>query len=639
MDKLHICLIMLLAVLLNSCGRKSSTAVPDKGNDSIYRYDHIYHIAISEPQRALALADTAEMLNLLRPDHTCLNAVKAMIYQNGLGQRKLAKFYCQKAHEDAEFRKDTNSYLNNLAQLASLCYKSSDYAAAIRYATEGLQMARTHGLQNLEAKFLMYIGMSQIYTGLIKDAKANMNRCIALYEEVVDKEQSWSSVNDLLYTLGETMVALCAIGDYEQAATLIPNILKTNSQHEQMVDQAPPGTIDMFRAFVYAQCMEVYQHLDNKAQAYECYQKCLSTDYATSSEGVVLLTHYQLWTGDYQQALHNIRTTKRIYQQKRNTESEYYANELLVDEVEALTRLGRYKEAADVNRQIIALKDTLFKRKQQDDAQELAIIYETGEKEAQLVKQTTQLRENRMILLFAVCVIGLLGLLSWRMFRHSRIVRKKNEAMAGTITGLLKYKEELYHSKDENLLLQEQLQAAAEALRQQRTVKASLPDAPEDLPSQTEPFTGILPEDEASEVPAVSEADVADSDIAPGLCLLFKRVEHEIISKQLFLRPELSREELMKLLRIPKNKFAPLFKQNTGMKFPQYINKLKLEYAAKLLKEHPDYSVDAVARSCGILSRSTFYRLFYESYGMTPFDFCENIKYADNKCDTSDDDD
>lgn len=639
MDKLPIYLIMLLAVLLNSCGRKSSTAVSDKGNDSIYRYDHIYHIAVSEPQRALALADTAEMLNLLRPDHTCLNAVKAMIYQNGLGQRKLAKFYCQKAHEDAEFRKDTNSYLKNLAQLASLCYKSSDYAAAIRYATEGMQMARTHGLQNLEAKFLMYIGMSQFHTGITKDAQVNMNRCIALYEKIVDKEQSWGSVNDLLYTLGETMVALCAIGDYEQAATLIPNILKTNSQHEQMVDQAPPGTIDMFRAFVYAQCMEVYQHLDNKAQAYECYQKCLSTDYVKSPDGVVLLTHYQLWTGDYQQALHNIQTAKRIYRQKRNTESDYYANELLVDEAKALTLLGRYKEAAEVSRQIIALKDTLFKRRQQDDAQELAIIYETGEKEAQLVKQATQLRENRMILFFAVCIIGLLGLLLWRMFRHSRIVRKKNEAMAGTITGLLKYKEELYHSKDENLLLQEQLRAAEEALRRQGTVKPSLPDAPVELMPGEEPSVGTSPEDEASEVPAVSEADVADDDIDPGLRLLFKRVEHEIISKQLFLRPELSREELMKQLRIPKNKFAPLFKQNTGLKYSQYINKLKMEYAAELLKEHPDYSMDAIAQSCGILSGSTFYRLFSENYGMTPLDFRKSIKNADNKYGMSGDED
>lgn len=633
MDKLYICLTMLLTVLLNSCVQKPSISVPDKSKDSIYRYDHIYHISISEPQRALALADTAEMLHLLRPDQTCLHAVKAMIYQNGLGQLKLAKFHCQKAYEDTEFKKDTTGYLNNLTQLSGLCYKSSDYAATIRYASQGLQMARTHGLKNLEAKFLMYIAMSQIYTGITKDAKANMNRSIALYEEIVDKDHSWSDVNDLIYTLGETMDALCVMGDYRQAATLIPNILKANSQHEQLESQAPPGAIDMYKAFVHAQCMEVYQQIGDKVQAAECYRKCLSTDYAKSPEGVALLTHYQLLTGDYQQVLHNIQTAKRIYQQKRNTESEYYADRLLVDEMEALTLLGRYKEAAGVGRQIIALKDTLFKRKQQDDAQELAVIYETGEKEAQLVKQAAQLRENRMILFFAVCIIGLLGMLLWRIVRHSRIIRKKNEAMAVTITGLLEYKEELYHSKDENLLLQEQLQAAEEALRQQSAARTLPPDVPEELPAGAEPSAGIPPADEAP------EGDVADSDIDPGLRLLFKQVEHEIISKQLFLRPDLSREELMKQLRIPKNKFAPLFKQNTGLKYPQYINKLKLEYAAKLLKEQPDYSMDAIAQSCGILSGTTFYRLFYENYGMTPLDFRRSIKVSDNKHDTSSDDD
>ncbi|WP_244436456.1 helix-turn-helix domain-containing protein, partial [Bacteroides timonensis] len=52
--------------------------------------------------------------------------------------------------------------------------------------------------------------------------------------------------------------------------------------------------------------------------------------------------------------------------------------------------------------------------------------------------------------------------------------------------------------------------------------------------------------------------------------------------------------------------------QNTGLKFPQYINKLKLEYAAKLLQEQPDYSVDAIAKMCGIDSRQHFHRLFSE---------------------------
>lgn len=633
MNKLHIYLITLLAVLLNSCGRNPSTTAPHKNSDSIYRYDYIYDIAISDPQRALTLADTAEMLNLLRPDHTCLNAVKAMIYQNGMGQLKLAKIYCRKAYEDAEFQKDTIAYLNNLTQLTGLCYKSSDYAAAIRYASQGIQMARTHGWKNLEAKFLMYIGMSQAHIGITEDAKANMNRCITLYEEIVDKEQSWSSVNDLIYTLGETMDALCVMGDWQQAATLIPNILKANSLHEELESEAPAGAIDMYKAFVYAQCMEIYLHTGDKARAAECYRKCLSTDYAKSSDGAMLPTRYLLWSKDYSQALYHIQIAKQMYQQKRNTESEYYADRLLADEVEALTGLERYKEAADVSRRIIALKDTLFKRKQQDDVRELAIIYETGEKEAQLVRQAAQLRENRMILSFAVCVIGLLGVLLWRIVRHSRIVRKKNEAMAGTIKGLLKYKEELYRSKDDNLLLRKQLQAAEEALRQHDTVKASQPDVPEkELPAKAEPSAGIPLKDESP------ETDVAGGDIDPDLRLLFERVEYEIISKELFLRPELSRDELMKLLRIPKNKFAPLFKLNTGLKYPQYINKLKMEYAAKLLQEQPDYSMEAIAQSCG-MSGTTFYRLFYENYGMTPLDYRKSSKAFDYNRNKSSDND
>ncbi len=603
MGKLPIYLIMLLAVLLNSCGRNSSTAVSDKGNDSIYRYDHIYHIAISEPQRALALADTAEMLNLLRPDHTCLNAVKAMIYQNGLGQRKLAKFYCQKAHEDVEFRKDTNSYLNNLAQLASLYYKSSDYAAAIRYATEGLQMARTHGLQNLEAKFLMYISMSQFYTGITQDAKANMNRCIALYEEIVDKEQSWSSVNDLLYTLGETMVALCAIGDYEQAATLIPNILKTNSQHEQMVDQAPPGTIDMYKAFVYAQCMEVYQHLGNKAQAYECYQKCLSTDYVKSPDGVVLLTHYQLWMGDYQQALHNIQTAKRIYQQKRNTESEYYANELLVDEMEALTRLERYKEAVDVSREIIALKDTLFERKQQDDAQELAVIYESSEKDRQIQKEQA---EKHLLIVFVTAVIVALGV----VVHYNRRMRRRNVSLVRSVQKGIACKDELLQKEEECLAYKAQIETMTKRLGE---------------------LEHTHDDDSSSSVVNAEATRVTESGITVDEKELLKHTLHQIAVRQLYLQPGITAKTLQEELHVPASLFGTYFKEQAGCSFSEYINKLRMDHAAKLLTEYPQYTIDAIAKMCGIDSRQHFHRLFSEYLSITPSAFRKSHLSPDNK--------
>lgn len=583
MAKLHIYLVILLTLLLNSCGQKPSATAPDKSRDSIYRYDYIYDIAISEPQRALVLADTAEMLNLLRPDHTCLNAVKAMIYQNGLGHRKLAKFYCQKAYEDTEFQKETIPYLGNLTLLSGLCYKSSDYAAAIRYATHGLQMARTHELKNLEAKFLMYIGMSQIYLGITKEAKANMNRSIALYEEMVDKEHSWGSVNELIYVLGETMDALCVRGEWQQAATLIPNILKANSLHEQLEDEAPTGAIDMYKAFVYAQCMEIYQHLGDKVRATECYRKCLSTAYANSPDGVVLLTHYQLWTKDYEQALHNIQTTKQIYQQKRNTESEYYADRLLVDEVKALTLLGRYKEATDVSRQIIALKDTLSKRRQQDDAQELAIIYESGEKDKQIQKEQD---EKRLLALFVVVVIGALGAVVY----CNRQIHRRNVSLVRSVQEGIACKDELLQKEEECRAYKAQIEAMGKRLEEKAEVS--------------------------------EESETEDR---------LKWVLHEIAIRQLYLQPGITAKSLHEELHVPASLFGEHFKEQTGRNFSEHINKLRMDYAARLLTEYPNYTIDAIAKMCGIDSRQHFHRLFSEYFGITPSAFRKSHIVTDNK--------
>lgn len=613
-------MMVLLAALLSSCGRKPATAMPDKGSDSIYTRDFIYQISKSNPERALALIDTAEMLNLLRTDHSSPDIMKSAIYYNGFRQPKLARHYALKAYEDAELRKDTIAYMTNLVNLVAASQDTDDFEGTIRYATEGIEIIQRSGkFKGEEGKLLMHIAMSQHALGMDKEAKANMMRSIDICKKTVDNDPCWSNVQNLFYTMGETMNELDEMGDYQQAAAMIPDLLKTNALHESLESEAPEGIIDMYRLYTFSQCMEIYRHLGNRKLADEYYQKCLTTEFAKSPEGLNFLIRYQLWIKEYQLALHNIQIIKQAFLQ--NQKSETAVNTLLGKEVDALTLLGRYKEATDVSREIIALKDTLFKRQQRDDAQELAVIYETGEKEAQLARQSVQLRENRMILLFAVCIIGLLGLLLWHNHRHSGIIRQKNKAMAGTITELLKYKEELYRCKDDNRLLREQLRAEEEALRQQGKA--------EDL----------QPESEAAPNETVADETVTDEtaaeDTAPELSLLFERVEHEIISGQLFLRPQLSRDELIKLLRIPKNKFAPLFKQNTGLKYTQYFNKLKMEYAAKLLQEQPDYSVDAIGQSCGISSGSTFYRLFYETYGMTPIDFRKSVKITDNKVNTS----
>lgn len=117
--------------------------------------------------------------------------------------------------------------------------------------------------------------------------------------------------------------------------------------------------------------------------------------------------------------------------------------------------------------------------------------------------------------------------------------------------------------------------------------------------------------DGKAETTVVPEPQVGDgNDIHDRI--LFDKLEHEIISRQLYLQPDFSREELIKTIYIPKNKFAPLFKQYAGMSFSKYINNLRLEYAAKMLKNYPDYTVDTIAQECG-MSTQSFIASFRES--------------------------
>ena len=72
----------------------------------------------------------------------------------------------------------------------------------------------------------------------------------------------------------------------------------------------------------------------------------------------------------------------------------------------------------------------------------------------------------------------------------------------------------------------------------------------------------------------------------------------EIKNRQLFRNPDFSRTELLKIIHVPQNKFAGLFKQFAGKSFTEYVRDLRLSYANELFIEHPDWSMDAVIKEC-----------------------------------------
>ncbi|BCS80603.1 AraC family transcriptional regulator [Anaerocellum diazotrophicum] len=71
--------------------------------------------------------------------------------------------------------------------------------------------------------------------------------------------------------------------------------------------------------------------------------------------------------------------------------------------------------------------------------------------------------------------------------------------------------------------------------------------------------------------------------------------------------------------------FSFFFKEQTGMKFSDYIEKLRIEKACKLLREGK-YNIDEIAKMVGYTNAHTFRRAFKKVIGILPSEFCERLR-------------
>ena len=102
---------------------------------------------------------------------------------------------------------------------------------------------------------------------------------------------------------------------------------------------------------------------------------------------------------------------------------------------------------------------------------------------------------------------------------------------------------------------------------------------------------------------------------------MFLQLEQRIINERLFRKPKISRDELIALLGVDKGTFVSLLMVFSDKPFNRYINDMRLDYAASLLRKNTNFSVEAIAIDCGIPVRQTFYRLFTEKFGLSPAEY------------------
>ena len=85
-----------------------------------------------------------------------------------------------------------------------------------------------------------------------------------------------------------------------------------------------------------------------------------------------------------------------------------------------------------------------------------------------------------------------------------------------------------------------------------------------------------------------------------------------------YVRQGLTIKELSEILHTNRTYLSGFIKTTYKLTFREWITGLRLEYAKKMLKEHPEINIQKLAESSGFLSRSNFIKSFTEKEGCTP---------------------
>ena len=598
---LRICIhhiILLAAVFLLAACHAGRSGPDADGRDSVYTTGYIEKISFEEPQRALALLDTAEERRLFTPFET--NLLRCLVNHNGLSRYRAALFYGRKAYADPEARKHPDRLLPLLSYMAEDSHTNGDYGASVRYCAEGLKLARAQGSKTYEADFHVTWAKNLMIMAQHGEAFRHFDLGIGLLEEEARKDASYHAWDELFYSLGLKLSSLYEVDRDEEAYAMAPRMEEALKGLEASKD-APDGLAELRRAELLAVLCPVAYATGRREDGDRLYRQLEANPVASTPDGEYIRIPGLVAAGRFDEALRYVRREKKLLQANTDTVNWDYINPHLQAELEAWQGKGDIREVARVQAAMLALTDTLRHRERCDDALQWTEIYESEEKDAR-IKEEQQNADRWMVIALAVTMVMLVGgSLSYVIVRKNRGISRRSLALVAQVKRQLADRRELDGKMAENLALRDRLEQLAKELEQERAKTA---------PKADRPKKSVAPEDGGGKL--------TDMD-----SVLFERMVCEIKNRELFRDPDFSRVEMLKIVPVPQNKFADMFIRFAGMSFYNYVQNLRLDYASELLIYHPDWSIDAVIKESG-MSRSTFYSSWKAKFGVKPEEFRKN---------------
>ena len=323
-----------------------------------------------------------------------------------------------------ETDEDLVFYAQSANRLAGLLYLKAEYGQVIKVALPAIQLLeeKDYTTNNDYFNLLTFMGCCELKLDHASGAAHNFSQVLKGYQQITQANHHIDSYTSSIVGLVTIVDAYIQTGHYSEALEWIDHLDSMLQECRQL-----PGVRELYVDKQWARiCLyraSALEGLGKKAEAAKAYQAALKTQYAKTGDGKVEASSYLMTAHRWNEAADNLQVLAAQLATYDFRMTQETIHTYLLPKYFANVKANRLDSAIAVGTWICQALDSAIVWQKHDDAAELATIYETQQKENELMEQRSNLSDMRLLTVYITLVLVILGFGLFIFFRHRAAVR------------------------------------------------------------------------------------------------------------------------------------------------------------------------------------------------------------------------
>ncbi len=418
--------ITLIITALFSCNKTQQAELKAGHADSL-----IFAAgAVMQYDRMLALVDSCEATG----DINKLDAYRWRgSYYYHQNQYRTAEV-CFRNALDYEVKTDFDQLVYNkvVRRLTELLVVRGDYDGALQIAIPAIDRMAKTGIGSDVDYAILYnnMGVCQLNLGQEKEAKESFLKARDKYAKRCETDTTSRGYQEAVLGTVYTSLAYINTRHYEESIYWIDRTETLLNDYRQMKD-ARKQYFDEYQGRIEIMRATALQGLGKNKEAYEAYKRFQTTAFSQTGVGRVYGNGYLVSAQRYKEAADNYRYLDKAMQEQGLEPTLDVIQLYMLPKYHANDKASRRDSARTMGMRILDILDSAITSQKLSASAELATIYHTNEKEAEIVQQQAKMSRIQMItgLLTLLLIIIFLLFYTWHKRKSAHRLRIAHEKL------------------------------------------------------------------------------------------------------------------------------------------------------------------------------------------------------------------